>query len=471
MYKLFLSFRYFRSRPINIIPVLCMMLGVMALIVILSVMDGFQAQLRSTLRGALSDLIIRVNYDSDFEKWEELLLNTEGVEAVSPHLESFCLVAEIGKDAGVSGRARAAQMDGSLVIGIDAGREAAVSSFREYLVYRERGALAAPRDEWRSSTPDPERPFAVMNPRWDDRAGVILGVHLARRLNVWPPRLKPGGGDDPTYLYDRVYVTTMVRDENGEGLRAEERDFCVTGIYESGNQDIDAHVAYMDRGTAREFFQINRDPQEIRVQLTDYSLMRDQVIKNLYDRRHEIYAQTAARQENWPEHLLPFTVMSWEDVRRNFLNAIDNEKGLIAIIAGMAFVVTGFMIFSILSMIVTMKTRDIGILKAIGGTTQGILQIFIVNGLLVGVIGSSLGLAAGLAFTRHINAVKDFLNHAFGWEPFPQNIYLFSEIPTRVVPEEVALVTILAMLVALVGAILPALRASRMDPVESLRYE
>ena len=106
MYKLFLSFRYFRSRPINIIPVLCMMLGVMALIVILSVMDGFQAQLRSTLRGTLSDLIIRVNYDSDFEPWEELLLNTEGVEAVSPHLQSFCLVAEIGKDAGLSGQAR-----------------------------------------------------------------------------------------------------------------------------------------------------------------------------------------------------------------------------------------------------------------------------------------------------------------------------------------------------------------------------
>ncbi len=471
MYKLFLSFRYFRSRPINIIPVICMMLGVMALIVILAVMDGFQTQLRATLRGTLSDLIIRVNYDSDFEKWEEVLLNTEGVEAVSPHLQSFCLVAEIGRDAGASGRARAAQMDGGLVIGIDPVREAAVSAFRENLVYRERGALAAPREEWKSSTPDPERPFAVLNPRWDDRAGVILGVQLARSLNVWPPRLKPGTEDDPVYLYDRVYLTTMVRDEEGDGYRAEERDFCVTGIYESGNQDIDAHIAFMDRDAARGFFRIKRDPQEIRIRLTDYGKMRDRVIRNLYDRRHDIYARTAVRRENWPEHLLPFTVMSWEDVRRNFLNAIDNEKGLIAIIAGMAFIVTGFMIFSILSMIVTMKTRDIGILKAIGGTTRGVLQIFIVNGLLVGVMGSSLGLAGGLLFTSHINAVKDFLNRMFGWEPFPQNIYLFSEIPTHVVPEEVAVVTIMALLVALVGALLPAFRASRMDPVESLRYE
>lgn len=471
MYKLFLSFRYFRSRPINIIPVICMMLGVMALIVILAVMDGFQAQLRATLRGTLSDLIITVNYDSDYEKWEELLLNTEGVEAVSPHLQSFCLVAEIAKDAGISGDARPAQMDGGLVIGIDPAREAAVSSFREYLVYRERGALAAPKEEWQSSTPDPERPFAVLNPRWDDRAGVILGVHLARKLNVWPPRMKPGTEADPTYIYDRVYLTTMVRNEDGEGFRAEERDFCVTGIYESGNQDIDAHIAYMDRAAAREFFQIKRDPQEIRVQLTDYATMRDKVSRSLYDRRHEIYAQTATRRLNWPEHLLQFQVRSWEDVRRNFLNAIDNEKGLIAIIAGMAFVVTGFMIFSILSMIVTMKTRDIGILKAIGGTTQGVLQIFIVNGLLVGVIGSSLGLVSGLLFVRHINAVKDFLNQMFGWEPFPQNIYLFSEIPTRLVAGEVAVVTIMAMIVALVGAILPAMRASRMDPVESLRYE
>jgi lipoprotein-releasing system permease protein len=471
MYKLFLSFRYFRCRPINIIPVMCMMLGVMALIVILAVMDGFQAQLRATLRGTLSDLIIQVNYESDFEKWEELLLNTEGVEAVSPHLLSFCLVAEIGKDAGASGRARPAQMDGAMVRGIDAEREAAVSSFRDYLIYRERGALAREEADWRSSTPDPDRPFAVMNPRWDDRAGVILGVHLARKLRVWPPRLKPGSEADPVYLYDRVYLTTMVQSEDGKGYRAEERDFCVTGIYESGNQDIDAHIAFMKRSEAREFFMLKQDPEEIRVQLTDYETMHAKVRKNLLDRRHDIYAQTATRQEAWPEHLLPFGVMSWEDVRRNFLNAIDNEKGLIAIIAGMAFVVTGFMIFSILSMIVTMKTRDIGILKAIGGTTQGVLQIFIVNGLLVGVIGSSLGLVLGLVFVNHINTVKDFLNRTFGWEPFPQNIYLFSEIPTRLMPGEVAIVTVMALIVALVGAILPALRAARMDPVESLRYE
>ena len=74
MYKLFLSIRYFRSRPVNIIPVLCMMLGVMALIVIIAVMDGFQAQLRSTLRGTLSDLMIRVDYESDFEEWEKILM-------------------------------------------------------------------------------------------------------------------------------------------------------------------------------------------------------------------------------------------------------------------------------------------------------------------------------------------------------------------------------------------------------------
>ena len=96
MYKLFLSFRYFRSRPINLIPVVCMMLGVMAIIVILAIMNGFQAQLKTTLRGTLSDLIITVYYDSDFEKWEKVLLETEGVKAVSPHLRSFSLYDPLG---------------------------------------------------------------------------------------------------------------------------------------------------------------------------------------------------------------------------------------------------------------------------------------------------------------------------------------------------------------------------------------
>ena len=471
MYKFFLSLRYFRSRLINIIPVVCMTLGVAALIIIMAVMDGFQAQLRATLKGTLSHLIIKVNYESDFSRWEKLLLNIDGVRAVSPHLQSFGLIADTGRDPIPGQPLPTVQMEGAVVIGIDAARESDVSDFEEYLLWRERGRGAAERSAWRSSTPDPERPFVILNPRWDTKKGVILGYQLAARLGASRPWRLSADSEEPLYAYSRVFVTTMVRSDGEQRYAARQEDFCVTGIYESGNQEIDEHIAFMDRGDAKKFFELARDPQEIRIQLADYEGQKDRVMGELMQRRHEIYADTAVRRESWPDHLQPFTVMTWEDVRRNFLSAIDNEKGLIAIIAGMAFIVTGFMIFSILSMIVTMKTRDIGILKALGGTTRGVLQIFIVNGLLIGVIGSTMGLGLGLLFVRHINAVKGFLNRTFGWEPFPQNIYLFSEIPTRMVPEEVAAVTIMAMLVALVGAILPALRASRMDPVESLRYE
>ncbi len=469
MYKIFLSLRYFRSRLINIIPVVCMTLGVMALIVILSVMDGFQAQLRATLRGTLSDLIIRVNYESDFEKWREVLMSVDGVTAVSPHLKTFCLVAEIPPAARPGDVERGAMMDGAMVLGVDAGLEAQVSSFRDYLMWREKGK---PRAEWQPSTVDVEAPFRVYNPRWDDRAGVILGRPLAERLGVRRPRrLPPAEDGTPRAEYDRIYLTTMVRTDDERRYRAEQMDFCVTGIYESGNQELDQHTAYMDRRDAKKFFQYSLDPAEIRVELKDYEGQKTAVKQLLVDRRAEVFARTVKPGTAWPSYLLPYSVLTWEDERRAFLSAINNEKGLIAIIAGMAFVVTGFMIFSILSMIVTMKTRDIGILKALGATTGGVMRIFLVNGLMVGVVGGLGGLGLGLLFVKNINGIKEFLNRLFGWEPFPQNIYLFSEIPTRIIPMEVITVSVMALVVALLGAILPALKAARLDPVESLRYE
>ncbi|MHC4471240.1 MAG: ABC transporter permease, partial [Planctomycetota bacterium] len=425
MYKLFLSLRYFRSRLVNVIPVLCTTLGVMALIVILAVMDGFQHQLKKTLRGTLSDVIIRVNYESDFEKWEKVLLETDGVQAVSPHLQSFALVAEIPRDRPPGAPRPPVKMDGALVLGIDADRESEVSSFREYLLWRTRDPDGKLRKEsWASSTPDPDRPFDVLDPPYDDRPGVILGRQLAVRLGVSRPREIVSVTGKSRWHYERVFMTTMVRGKGEEKFTAREWDFCVTGVYESGNHELDQHIAYMDRKVAKEFFELSRDPEEIRVQLTDYSL-HGAVIDDLLDRTNAIYARTAARPSAIPFAAPPFFIDTWEDRRRNFLNAIQNEKGLIALIAGMVFIVTGFMIFSILSVVVTMKTRDIGILKSLGGTTRGILSIFVLNGFLVGVIGSLAGLGLGLLLARNINAVRETLLGWFGWEPFPQDIYLF----------------------------------------------
>lgn len=468
MYKLFLSLRYFRSRPINWIPVVCMMLGVMALLVILAVMDGFQDQLKATLRGSLSDVIITVNYESDLDEWEKVLLGMDEVKAISPYLQSFALVAQIPPETAPGEPPPRALMNGAMVYGIDPAREAKVSRFREYLRYRQ----GLDPEHWRLSTPDFDRAFDVLNPRWDDQPGVILGRQLADRLGVYPPRRVRTESGGEYWDYYRVYLTTMVgADEDSEDrYSARQWSFCVTGIYESGNQEIDEHIAFLSRPTAKEFFELSRDPEEIRVELDDYS-HHGKVVSELESRESEIYAATSTSARPWRAHFPPYFVQTWEDRRRNFLNAIQNEKGLIAIIAGMAFIVTGFMIFSILSMIVTMKTRDIGIVKALGGTTRGVLSIFLLNGLIVGVVGSGLGLGLGMLFIRNINSIKAFVNEAFGWEPFPKSIYLFTEIPTRIIPAEVVAVTAMALLVALIGAVLPAFRAARLDPVESLRYE
>jgi len=167
-----------------------------------------------------------------------------------------------------------------------------------------------------------------------------------------------------------------------------------------------------------------------------------------------------------------FRVWTWEDKRRNTLRAVWLERRILGLILFLLVLVSGFVILSILHTTVMAKTKDIGILKAIGARVRGIMSVFLLNGLCIGLIGSALGTLGGCLLSAYLNTVEDLLYRWFHFRVFPRDVYSLDKIPTASDPSGfIATISVLAVIVAFLAALYPAWRAARMDPVETLRYE
>ena len=167
-----------------------------------------------------------------------------------------------------------------------------------------------------------------------------------------------------------------------------------------------------------------------------------------------------------------FRVSTWQDKRRTFLRAVELERRIMAVILAFVILIAGFLILAILHTTVVAKTRDVGTLKSIGGTARGIMAIFLLNGFLIGVIGSCLGAVAGILITKYVNEIEAVLHRIIGFSLFPSNIYYLDRIPTEKDPAaSIITICVSVLVVSLLASAVPAWKASRMDPVEALRHE
>lgn len=447
MYRSFLALRYIRTRFVNLISVGGVMFGVAVLIVVTSVMDGFQERVRSVLRGNLSHLAVTPTGDV----LPDLGTLTHELAAADPRIVGVAAQSQapMGYMYRSGPRSRlsygGSQVQILTAVGLDWEREKAIEKDLE----RWQGAKARDGSLRIVVALDPEDPFASEKARFVERTTVLVSRAFARTFR--------GAETDEqlTYLLDTdIQVELFIEDRGPDGrlnVRLYEPNLVISGIYDGGDQSEDRTRLLFRRGDLVRMAQLKEPYQELRVWLRDYD-------------------QALAVKQGLLRRFPDLVVETWEEQREDFLRAIKTEKVLLVIVLSFIVLLGGFIILATLTLTVVEKTRDIGVLAALGASRSGILSIFLRNGFFIGVIGSLLGLLLGWLFVRNINSVKAFFE-GIGINLFPPDIYLFTQIPT--VWSWVTAVTIMAgsVLVSFLAGLLPALRAARLDPVVALRHE
>ena len=397
-----------RNRFISFISSVSMVgiaLGVAALIIVLSVMNGFQKEVRDRMLGVLSHIEVLAYTGAAIDNpagVQNTLALQPQVLASAPFVLSQVLLAQ-GED-----------MRGALVRGIDPAQEVLVTD----------AVALMPPDV-----------LAQLQP---GTFGVVLGNELARALGVKT-------GDNITLVAPGGQVTPA-------GVVPRMKQLTVVGLLDSGHYEYDASLALLHMDDAQKIFRLE-GPNGIRVKLKDA-----QQARSVADELTPLLGEDVV-------------VRDWTRANRTWFAAVQIEKRMMFIILTLIVAVAAFNLVSTLVMTVTDKQADIAILRTLGASPGSIMGIFVVQGALVGVIGTLSGLLLGLLVAFNIGSIVPAIESALGASFLPKDIYLISRMPSDPQWADIGPVVIIALVLALLATLYPSWRASRIDPAEALRHE
>lgn len=407
MYEIFLGIRYLKAKRkqrfisvITVISVLGVMVGVMALIVVLSVMNGFRADLMSKILGVNSHVLV-LNLRGPFAEYENIFEKTiqvPGVVAATPFIHTQVMINHTG------------MVSGAVLRGVDVHTAPLVVTFEEMV---KAGSL---RDLEREEK---------------DQAAIILGSELARQVGAQV-------GAVVTVISPEGKLTPLGRSPHSQA-------FQVVGIFDSGMYEYDSSMAYIALSEAQSFLTLGERVTGLGVRVVD-PYQSDRIAGEI---------QKALGY--------PFWTKDWKLMNRSLFAALKLEKLTMFIILTMIVLVGALNIISTLVMVVMEKTRDVAILRAMGATARSVMSIFMLQGLLVGFIGTIAGLFSGLGLCQ--------LLHKYQFIDLPADVYYISKLPVRVESLDVFLVSISAVVISFLATLYPSWYASRLNPVESFRYE
>lgn len=491
MYKLLLCWRYLCTRYLAMVCIVSVMLGVATLIVVNSVMGGFSTKLKHRLKGQISDMVVEaLDPIEGFSDTADSMMAQIHESAAGPHIAAMAPSVEIF--AIMQFRYNGKNITQKIkLVGVDPKYHKNIGGFAEHLQdprNRENPgfepnaeALAQFRRRHppvndlnmppRAPAPPPDDagipslPKIGGAPKWEPQAppaakldkppeiivppkGIIVGYLLA---HIRVPT--PEGASKEVRLLD-IGDDVMVYTIGGEGLTPVFDQFVVTDYLKSEMSEYDSMFAYVPLDHLQHLRTTPGRVNTLQIRLNDYSKAAT-VQKTL--------------QELFPRY--ECSVMTWEEKQGALLSAIEIERSILNILLFMIIGVAGFGILAIFYMIVSEKTRDIGILKSLGASHFGVAHIFVGFGLLLGLVGCAFGTGLGLAITYNINEIEEFISGRTGKKLFPDDIYYFDKIPTDVQPLHILMIIVGALAIAIGFSILPALRAARLHPVRALRFE
>ncbi len=410
--ELFIGSRYLRAKRrnhfisfISFISVFSLALGITLIITVLSVMNGFQFEIKDRILSMTAHATV-LELDgklSDWKKVEDELKDQPEIKGSAPYVQ--------GQGMIVHGK----QVTGAMLNGIDPQLESKVSRIGEHLQNVQ---------------------LDVLNP---GEFGVLLGADLANYLGV-------DVGEKITVITPEATVTPA-------GIVPKFRRFTVMGTYSVGMPQYDRNTAAIHIEDAKRLFRLGDSVTGLRLKFED-----------LFDAQEITYQlRNILGGTYW--------VTDWSYHNRNFFRALKMEKTMMFIITIIIVFVAAFNIISMLVMVVTEKQSDIAIMRTLGVSPKSIMGIFIVQGTVIGLVGTLLGALGGVLLASNLEALVRLVEKIRGAKFLSPDIYPISDFPSDVVPSEVIAICMIAFIITVLATIYPAWKAARTQPAEALRYE
>lgn len=445
MYKILLAFRYFLKRRITHFAVLAVALCVFIVVVVMTVMTGLVSDFKQKNHDFVGDCVVGTESLVGFAYYEDfvnILENQDFVEGVSPVIKSYALVSRRGSE----------QNKGLEIMGIEPVRHSLVTGFGKTLHYHKNDASK------------------TFEPAYDPNLlGCVLGIDLVLERDF-----------KSRYFYEMSPVRTGFSiscfpltsrgalSKAGAGL-VDTKTFYYSDTSQSGLARVDSSLVYLPFEWAQRL--CGMDGPTKRASAVHIKFKPDVKLQAGCKKVASLWQEFKQRKAGERQAYLldTVTVRSWKDYRRSSIAPMEKEQTVMAVMFAFVGITTVFIVFVVFYMIISHKSKDIGILKSIGVSNIDIMELFSGYAFLVGFLGSCVGLLGGWVFLLKINQIEDWLFEHFRFQLWDRTIYAIGDIPNQMNPKVLGVIVLSAIVACLAGALLPSLQAAKQNPVEILQ--